>query len=488
MIRQFLENLGRSGPTSETLLQSGRREMNRAELLLEVDGLASRLQKLGLRCVALYADNGIDWIVADLACQLAKIRITPVPLFFSKTQIRHAISSSGADALITDQRSLTRVFDGALTPAQDQRATGGAELFLLDPDRGALLPEGTQKITFTSGTTGTPKGVCLSTRQQLMVATAIESIIAIDRPNHLCVLPLSTLLENLAGIYAPLLAGGTIAVPPLADLGLTGSSELDTQKLLGYVAQYQPDSMILVPEILCALTLAAECGWCPPSSLQFVAVGGGKVAAELLRRARRVGIPAFEGYGLSECASVVSLNVPGADRIGSVGRPLPHIQVQIENEEIIVSGSEFLGYANQPHTWNTEPVATGDIGYIDDAGFMFVNGRVTNQLITSFGRNISPEWVESELLADPLLQQAVVFGDARPFCIALLYPRGASVSDNDLEVSIVKTNQRLPDYARLVDWYRLPEPISSRERSFIEQKYRSEIDRLYEITLEACSL
>ena len=488
IIQQFLENLGRSGPASETLLSSGRREMNRAELLLEVDALAARLHKLGLRCVALYANNGIDWIVADLACQLARVCVTPVPLFFSKTQIEHAVSSSGADALITDQRSITKIFDGALTPAQDQQASGGVELFLLDPDRGALLPEGTQKITFTSGTTGTPKGVCLSVEQQLMVAASIESIIAVDRPTHLCVLPLSTLLENLAGIYAPLLAGGTIVAPPLADLGLKGSSELDVQKLLGCIDEHQPNSMILVPEILNALMIAAEGGWCPPSSLKFVAAGGGKVAPDLLRRARRVGIPAFEGYGLSECASVVSLNVPGADRVGSVGRPLPHVNVQIENDEIVVADSEFLGYANQPHTWDSGPVATGDIGYIDDDGFVFVNGRAKNQLITSFGRNISPEWVESELMAGPLLQQALVFGDARPFCVALLYPRDASVSNDDIEAWILKTNQRLPDYARLVDWYRLPEPIANRERAVTERKYQLEINRLYEITLEACSL
>ena len=91
-------------------------------------------------------------------------------------------------------------------------------------------------------------------------------------------------------------------------------------------------------------------------------------------------------------------------------------------------------------------------------------------------------------MAGPLLQQAVVFGDARPFCIALLSPRDVSVSDDDIEAWILKTNQRLPDYARVVHWYRLPEPIANRERAVIERKYHFEINRLYEITLEACSL
>ena len=498
MIQQFFENLSRLGAASEILLQSGEREVSRAELLLEVEELAFRLQKLGLKGIALYADNGIDWIVADLACQLAELRITPVPLFFSETQFKHAISSSGADALITDQQNTTRFFDGALMPAQDQRATGSANLYLLNPDRIAHLPLGTRKITFTSGTTGTPKGVCLSSNQQFTVASAIASVLDLDQPKHLCVLPLSTLLENLAGVYAPLLAGGTIVAPPLADLGLTGSSELDIQKLLCSVAQHQPNSLILVPEILKILTLAAESSWQPPSSLRFVAVGGGKVAPELLRRARCAGLPAFEGYGLSECASVVSLNIPGADRVGSVGRPLPHANVQIKDGEIIVTGPEFLGYANRPHTWNPGSVATGDIGRLDDDGFLHIDGRKKNQLISSFGRNISPEWVESELLAGPLIQQAVVVGDDRPFCVALLFAGGAAVTDEQISAWVHRTNQRLPDYARLADWHRLPEPMTSQngmttengrpKRAIIEQKHHSAIERMYATALEACGL
>jgi long-subunit acyl-CoA synthetase (AMP-forming) len=297
MFGQLPDCIRQSGPPSQTLLQSGKRRITRSECLLEVEALATRTQKLGLRCVALYADNGIDWIVADLACQLAEIRLTPVPLFFSDTQVGHAISNSGADALLTDQKGVTRFFDGDITTARDQRTTGSTQLYLLNPDCSALLPEGTQKISFTSGTTGTPKGVCLSSDQQLAVARAIASVVDINRPRHLCVLPLSTLLENLAGVYSPLLAGGTVIAPPLTELGLTGSSHMDARRLLECIANHQPHTLIVVPEIINALVLATEGGWSPPSSLQFVAVGGGKVAPELLRRARHNDIPAFEGYG-----------------------------------------------------------------------------------------------------------------------------------------------------------------------------------------------
>jgi len=497
MIRQFLATVGQLGSTGETLLQSGQRELTRTELLAVVEDLAARLEKLGLRCVALHADNGIDWIVADFACQLAEIRITPVPLFFSDTQFRHAIEDSGADALISDQQDVMRILDGDLIPARDQRDDGPTKLYLLGPGRSAQLPDGTQKITFTSGTTGTPKGVCLSSDQQFGVASAITSVLDLEQPKHLCVLPLSTLLENLAGVYTPLLAGGTVVAPPLAELGLTGSSDLDIGKLLSCIDQHQPNSMILVPELLNALTLAAESSWRPPSSLQFVAVGGGKVAADLLHRSRHAGLPAYEGYGLSECASVVSLNVPGTDRLGTVGRPLPHVDVQIEGGQIVVTGSEFLGYANQPHTWDSGPIATGDIGHADNCGFIYVDGRAKNQIITSFGRNLSPEWVEAELTAGPLLQQAVIFGDARPFCVALVHPRQISVGDEEISAWIHRINQRLPDYARVLDWYRLPAALSNHKgmttengrpkRRIVEQEYASAIEHMYENSLEACN-
>jgi long-chain acyl-CoA synthetase len=476
-MQKLLSNICQRGSAEDILLQSGTRSVSRSELRNTVDGIAEYLSNMNVQSVALYADNGIDWILTDLACQVLGIRIVPVPLFFSAAQIKHTISSSGAMALVTDQENVAE-----LVGASAQQAfSGTTSLYTIEANQSVAMPEGTQKITFTSGTTGSPKGVCLSMKQQLAVATSIAAATSIGQPRHLCVLPLSTLLENLAGVYAPLLSGGTVIAPPLAQVGLTGSSGLDIKQFVHCITEHQPNTLILVPEMLNALTEATECGWCPPSSLHFVAVGGGKVSPELLRRAREAGLPAYEGYGLSECASVVTLNAPGADQIGSVGRPLPHVSVQIEQGEIVVSGSEFLGYAGQPDTWNSGPVRTGDLGHIDDDGFVFVSGRAKNQLISSFGRNISPEWVESELLAGPLLQQAVVVGDARPYCVALVEPRNSATTDAEIDAWIRGANQQLPDYARVVDWHRL----TASHRLAVENEYHAEIEKMYATGLEA---
>jgi long-chain acyl-CoA synthetase len=476
-MQKLLSNISQRGAATDVVLQSGTRTVSRSELLLAVDDLAERLRSLNVESVALYADNGIDWILTDLACQVLGIRVVPVPLFFSAAQIKHTISSSGATALISDQQNVADLI-GART---GQAFSGTTNLYTLEANESVVLPEGTQKITFTSGTTGSPKGVCLSAKQQLAVATAIAAVASEGNPKHLCVLPLSTLLENLAGVYAPLLSGGSVNAPSLADVGLAGSSGLDIKQFLHCITEHQPNTLILVPEMLNALTEAMGFGWRPPSSLNFVAVGGGKVSPEHLRRARAAGLPAYEGYGLSECASVVTLNVPGTDHIGSVGRPLPHVSVRIEQGEIVVRGSEFLGYAGQPDSWNAGPVRTGDLGHIDDDGFVFVSGRAKNQLISSFGRNISPEWVESELLAGTLLQQAVLIGDARPYCVALVEPLYAATTDGEISAWIRSANQRLPDYARVVDWHRVKAP----QRATVESKYQAEIERMYATRAEA---
>jgi long-chain acyl-CoA synthetase len=484
-----------AGNPQRILLRSGDDSLTAAQLRTRVGHLTAQIRKLRARCVALYADNGVDWIVADLACATAAVRVVPIPLFFSSGQIRHAFRQSGADIVLADRTIDPAIADTTGIAGSDEPLTGRLRMYRIHDACAALVPDATRKITFTSGTTGNPKGVCLSAEQQVRVAASLTGVIGIDAPTHLCILPLSTLLENLAGVYAPLMAGGTVIAPPLAEVGLSGSSQLNIDMLLEAIVRHRPASMIAVPEILSALTEAAECGWRPPSSLHFVAVGGAKVATALLRRARRAGLPAFEGYGLSECASVVALNVAGADRPGSVGRPLPHVRLLIEHGEIVITGNPCLGYAGQPESWNAASIYTGDIGHVDAGGFVYVDGRARNRIITSYGRNIAPEWVEGELLSGPLLRQAVVVGDARPWCAALLLTRDPDTPEAVVDAWIRSINLRLPDYARVIDWQHLPEPLAAANgtltangrpvRDAIERRYSTLIETLYDTGAEA---
>jgi long-subunit acyl-CoA synthetase (AMP-forming) len=478
------------GGADPVLVSDSTEALTRSALGGRCSALAELLRREGLAVVALHMDNRPDWIVIDLACQMAAACLVPLPTFFSTGQIGHVLDSMPIDAVFTDQPELLApLCAGRLRPGPDF-SIGGCTLLRLEPAApGDALPENSGKVTFTSGSTGRPKGVCLDNRQLWLQAEALAKASGLEQPRHLCLLPLSTLLENVAGVYAPLLAGGEVIVPTLAEIGFEGSSTLNPERFLALLSRQQPHSIILTPQMLHLLVAAASAGWLPPASLRFVAVGGARVPPSLLEAAQGLGIPAFEGYGLSECASVVSLNVPGSNRPGSCGRPLPHLRVDSVDGEILVYGNAMLGYAGEPGSWGRQHIATGDLGYLDDDGFLHIDGRKKNLLISSYGRNIAPEWVESEALADGALAECLVFGDARPWCVALLTPRDPGADDHAIQQSIDGCNARLPDYARIRRWQRLAQPLAASrdlltengrpKRQAIAAHYRQAIDALY---------
>ncbi|HED13602.1 MAG TPA: hypothetical protein ENI62_08115, partial [Gammaproteobacteria bacterium] len=315
-------------------LHTCEQDLSYRQLYQQVVQLGGQLQRLQAPVIGLLADNSQQWVVTDLACRHAVVGLLPIPTFFSSQQIQHTVLSAGLSYILTDDpyRLLNTPVICACKLSQNR-----SQLTLLQcqtPNtKPADTPTGTSKITFTSGSTGRPKGVCLDNTQQDLVAQALVDAIGLHAPRHLCLLPMSTLLENLAGIYAPLLAGGTIITPTLTELGYQGSSLASLPQLLSTISRYQPQSMILIPQLLLALVAATAQGWQVPESLQFIAVGGGKVAPALLHQARTLGLPVFEGYGLSECASVVSLNTASAQQAGSIGKPLAGREVTIVDGE-----------------------------------------------------------------------------------------------------------------------------------------------------------
>ena len=431
---------------------SSSESLNYAELCSRVDVTAAWLLSLRPQTVALHAENSIEWVVIDLACQSAGIRFIPLPDYFSHQQSLHCIADAAVDILISDNTDFVSSLDQADIIDDSSLSLKTWRLWPSDTStKPILIPEKTQKITYTSGSTGSPKGVCLSTNQQWQVAQSLADAIAIDKPRHLCLLPLGTLLENAAGIYAPLLSGGNIILVDGKNRGIGGSSGLDLLQLVTCISEWQPNTLIVLPQLLTALIAACQMGWQAPESLRFVAVGGGKVAPELIQQADHCGIPVFEGYGLSECCSVVSLNTPSDNKPGTVGKPLPHCRVSIIYGEIHVEGASHLGYLGEPESWDNNSIATGDLGQFDEDGYLIVNGRKKNVLISSFGRNISPEWVESELMAKPLFSQCIVVGDARPYLSALLTTANGA-TDKDVDAWIQQVNSGLPDYARIEAW------------------------------------
>jgi long-chain acyl-CoA synthetase len=433
-------------------------------------GLVAREQRWlaasGATRVGLLADNGRAWAISDLALLAAGRVNVPLPQHFAAGQLAHALDSTAVDAVLTDDPG--RLLELGLGFAS-RGASPHSGLALLTRPAGALppvaLPPGTVKVTYTSGSTAEPKGVCLTAATLAGVAAAVATACGpLGVRRHLCLLPLATLLENVAGLYAGWLAGAACDLGAGA-AGAIARGTLTPGALLGEIDRARPESMILVPELLRLLAGAAQRGWSAPGA-KFIAVGGARVAPDLLEQATAAGLPVFEGYGLSECGSVVSLNLPGAARRGSVGRPLPHARVRVDARgEIHVGGSVMAGYvggeaAGMANAASTE-IATGDLGEIDDAGFLHVSGRLKNLFINSFGRNLSPEWIESELTAEPAIGQAVAFGEARDRVVALLAPARPDLPAAALQAAVKRANLRLPAYARVARHHVLDAPLTA---------------------------
>lgn len=436
--------------------------------------------------VALYADNCFDWIAVDIACMEAGLVNVPLPIFFSDEQIQDVLNRTSPALLLSDNPDRTDQL-WAVSASQVK----GSKLSMARADLPLKLecPRGTAKISFTSGSTGSPKGVCLSGAQQLQQARRLIDRVAIEKVLHLNMLPYSILLENIGGIYAPLLAGGVVHVAPLASQGMQSSTEINLPAMLEAITRVSPTTMILIPQLLQLLTYAAASGWTSPASLRFIAVGGAHVPPGLITRARWLGISAYKGYGLTECCSVVSLNAAGDEKPGTIGRPLDGIRVSVVDGEFVVEGSVMLGYLDDPGSWYKQSVSTGDLGEIGSEGFMVIKGRAKNVIITSMGRNISPEWLEAMLVENPAINDVMVYGDSMPYCVALIDIRNDKMDSQDIDAWIHNVNAKLPAYAHIHRWYRLEKPLSQysglltvngrKRRHEISDYFRNEIDSLY---------
>ncbi len=435
-------------------------EVSYAQLMADIKTLPSTLILDQSSVVGLAMDNSPAWALFDLIALRLNLPNVPLPLFFSTQQIVHAIQDAGVDCVITDQldqyQALFKECGIEVKEHQSVEVYGKVcHLLCLHPFNQEGLMDSVVKVTYTSGTTGSPKGVCLNELSMVNVAISLlNETKANGSDRHLSLLPLSTLLENIGGLYVPLMAGATCILPSMMSTGLLGAAGFDAKKMLEALSDWQATTVILTPELLLGLIFAIENGAQRPESLRFIAVGGASVSPSLLARADRLGLPVYEGYGLSECASVVALNTAVARKLGSVGKPLPHLKVEIaEDGEILVSGNRFVTYSKQSPQDSFLSWPTGDIGYLDEDGYLYVTGRKKNIFITSFGRNVSPEWVERELTVNPVIAQAAVFGEARPFNVAVIVARVPKVQAIKLvEAAVAQVNQSLPDYARVSRW------------------------------------
>jgi long-chain acyl-CoA synthetase len=385
----------------------------------QADALAQRLQDCELRSIGILAANSPGWALLELAATRAGICRLPLPTFFSNHQLRHVLSMAKVEAVFTDDPRRMRALSDSLTtmPAPFP----GMDAFYHHGGQHEIAEFAT--VTFTSGTTGEPKGVCLYQDQLDRIVDSLTAAVPAGR--HVTLMPMSTLLETTAGLHMPLRRGQPVFVPS------------NTHNLGHLLAGTRAATAITTPSLLEQLVQDKQ----PLPCLKFLAVGGAPVPEELLDTAMALGYPVYQGYGFSEAGSVVALNTVEANRVGSTGRPLSYCKIRIEDGEVVLCEHRFGGYLGEP-AWQGDWY-TGDEGFLDAEGFLHVQGRRGDVLVTAAGRNVSRRWLQGVLRGLGVLDADVTLKRGR------LLASLPGLSREAAERILVAANSHLPAYAHL---------------------------------------
>lgn len=339
---------------------------------------------------------------------------------------------------------------------------------LFNAEIDAVKPEDLAILVYTSGTTGMPKGTMLT--QENILAGMEASLYGLPfskGAEQLCFLPLCHILERIVSLYTPLVVSSTVnfaespetvfdnirevsphgfvAVPRVWEkvysrvlvmaqeatwLGrmafataIKAGKARANYTLAGKPVPFATNAWFHVWDFLVLRNLRRMLGM---DRLKQGLTGAAPISPELLKWYHAIGVPLFEGFGMSETAGVATINLPHANQTGSVGRTVPGVQMRIgENDEIQLKGLNiFTGYLNKPDKTAeafTEDgwLRTGDIGRIDE-GYLTITGRMKDIIITAGGKNITPAEIESRLKFSHYISDAVVIGDKRKYLTCLI--------------------------------------------------------------------
>ncbi len=413
------------------------------DLAADVRRAAVALQKLGISPgdrVAQVSGNRYQWIVIDLAIHLARGVHVALHSALSVEQMAWQIADSGsrlvigsADAPLLGSTPVATAARNQLSArliSDDALAALAAEVLPADADAielqalSQVKPDDLATILYTSGTTGEPKGVMLSHGNLASNAlAALEAFQVSTDDLRLCWLPLSHIYARTSDLYTWIARG--------YEMGLAQSRET----LVDDMAVLRPTVINGVPYFydklrrhLIAQGRAEEPGALQQllgGRMQFCCAGGAPLPDHVAEFFARQGILLAQGYGLTESSPVISTCSPSAQRIGTVGPPIPGIEVRIADDgEILTRGPHvMLGYWNRPAdtaaTIRNSWLHTGDVGVLED-GYLRITGRKKELLVMNSGKKVVPAYLENRLTADPLIAQAVIVGEGKNYLTALI--------------------------------------------------------------------
>lgn len=430
--------------------------------------IGTGLVRLGMRPkdrVALLSHNGPGWVISYFAILINGGIVVPIDKELKAGELRHILENSTAKFIILSGDFLDTLYEVAhLLPSLEraiildpfleaQEGTMEARVSLL-PEvaelkpvhidrlrqneafmRHEMEPDDLAAIIYTSGTTGRPKGVLLANSN---IVSNIRSFVEHAKVNEeihtLSILPINHAYEATCGILAPIYLGGTISFCQSLKKVASNIEEVKPNFVMGVPALYEKmytritraiDSNFLSRTLLrtkllrgvVAKGIRKRLG----KDIRFIS-GGAALDPEIARGMRNLGLRIYQGYGITETSPVISFEYDGMIKEGSVGKPIPEVEVRIHHPndegvgEVLVRGPNVMrGYFNNPEA--TEGAfmegwyCTGDLGCIDDEGFLYVKGRVKNLIVTSNGKNVYPEEVEQELLESPYIEEIMVYGE-----------------------------------------------------------------------------
>jgi len=554
------------------------------EFYRNVAGMARALGRWGLNKgdrLAILGENRPEWTIADFASLLLGVVVVPIYSTLTAPQTAYILTDSRAKVIVVstpqqlekvlsikDQTAVERIV--VMDPANTAHAEPMQRLMREGPsDRDPELEASAHVISandlasiiYTSGTTGTSKGVQLNHGN--LTSNVLNSLNDFDvGPEDISIsyLPLSHVTARHAD-FALLHRGVTLAycpyfeqlpqtileVMPTVFIAVPRVYEKIHSQVEQKVSRFPKNTIyrwalsvgrIHSPEILAGQRPKALT-WRVANKLVYSHVrarmggrvgifvsGGAPLGKELASWYANIGIRIHEGYGLTETSPVIAINTPRAHKIGTVGRPLANVEVRIaEDSEILVRGpSVFRGYWNRPEETENAFVdgwfKTGDIGNLDEDGFLSVTDRKKDLLKTSGGKFIAPQPIENSIKLNALIGTAVVLGDRRKFASVIISPhfplleewaRANNVSfasRQDLidhpkvralyEGIVADVNRGLARYETLKKILLVPDEFTANDgtltptfklrRKAVEERYRKEIDDLYREPEEVPSL
>jgi long-chain acyl-CoA synthetase len=547
-----------------------------SELYRNVVGLARALESWGIRKgdrVAILSENRPEWTATDFA--ILSLGAVTVPVYSTQTaeQTAFILNDSGARVIaVSTQIQLEKILAvRQQTPVERilvMDAVDTAQALQMQPlmlkgptapdadfeaRARSVLPDDLATIIYTSGTTGNSKGAMLTHGNMASnIACSLDGFGLADNEVSISFLPLSHVTARHVD-FALLYRGIALAYCP------------DMSKLEQVLAEVQPVIFVGVPRVYekirrqvivktadfptnviyrWALSVGRShrdetltgaqprsLGWKLANRLLFSKVragmggkaelfisGGAPLGRELAEWYADIGIRIHEGYGLTETSPVIAVNTPRAHKLGTVGKPLPNVDVRVaEDGEVLVRGpSIFKGYWNRPQETQDAFVdgwfKTGDIGYLDSEGYLSITDRKKDLIKTSGGKFIAPQPIENLLKLNPLIGTAVVLGDRRKFPAVLISPHFPVLEDwaranqvlfasrEELVASprvqalyegiVEESNKERARFERLKRVLLVPEEFSASagtlthtmkvRRRGIEERYRALIDEMYE--------